>query len=167
MREHRFNLPDALVRWFMRLGFPVRQAVKRRLGLAHGGAFLAMRTAHDLLVVRHSYRPGFDFPGGGLRSAREDPRDAAARETVEELGVSVVATDLRYLGIVRRGFRGAHDRDHLFEWRCDALPAVRVDNREVVWAGPLSETNASRTDLEITVRWYLRRHARDLDLRYC
>lgn len=88
----------------------------------------------------------------------EAPHVAAARELHEELGLVIRPAELRLLGVVRRGFRGAPDRDLLFELRLDALPPVRVDNRELVWAGALSSTGAAWRDLQLPVRWYLRRH---------
>lgn len=143
------------------MGFPIRQWLRRKLGLANGGAFVVIRDQDDVLVVRHSYRPRLDVPGGGIRRG-EAPRDAALRELHEETGVCAVAEDLRYLGRVRRGFCRRPDRDHVFEYRTDMLPAVHVDRRELIWAGGLASARSGWSELEITLRWYLRRHAPDL-----
>ena len=155
---------DRVWQWLFKFGFRPRQWVRRRLGLARGGAFVAIRDDQDVLVVRHSYRPGVDLLGGGLEP-RETPLQAAVRELREETGAAVDPAAVTYLGVARRGFRGAQDRDHVLEWRVDRLPMLRVDNRELVWAGPLAESGAARKDLQIPVRWYLRRHAPDLARR--
>ncbi len=121
-----------------------------------GGAFVAVRSAEDVLVVRQSYRPGLDFPGGGLKVG-ERPEAAAARELAEEVGVTIVPADLCYLGTVRRGFRRGQSRDRLFELRLAELPDTVVDRREIIWAGSLSSVRASWRELQMPVRWYLRR----------
>lgn len=159
-------LPDRVCRWLFTVGFPLRQRLKGHLGLKRGGAFVVIRAGDDLLVVRHGYRRGLDLPGGGRRRG-ESSREAAAREINEEIGLTVAPEALRRLGAVRRGFRAHHERDDVFELRVAALPAVIVDHRELVWAGPLGEAAARWRDLQIPVRWYLRRYAPDLAPRRC
>lgn len=53
------------------------------------GAGVLMRH-HDgrILLVKPTYRDGWQFPGGGL-NANESPRRAARRETHEELGIDL------------------------------------------------------------------------------
>lgn len=155
------RLPDRIWRAIYKLGFPVRQWLRRRLGLERGGACVAIRSTNDVLVIRHSYRPGLDFPGGGLVRGERLAR-TAVRELEEETGLVVEESAIRDLGIVRRGFRGAQDRQRLFELRVSTLPDAIVDRREVVWAGPLRAAGARWHDLQMPVRWYLRRHAPEL-----
>ena len=154
--RRRFDLPPLFWRLALTLAFPVYRRLRLWRGRAIGGAFVAIRAPDDVLVVRHSYRPRLDFVGGGIERG-ESARDAAVREVREEVGITPAPGALRELGRIRRGFRPVDEVDTLFEWRVDHLPAVRVDGREVVWAGGLRSIAFDRRDQEITVRWYLRR----------
>jgi 8-oxo-dGTP pyrophosphatase MutT (NUDIX family) len=44
-----------------------------------------------VVLVRHSYAPGWHFPGGGVRRG-EPPEDAVLRELREEIGLTHAAT---------------------------------------------------------------------------
>jgi len=160
------GLPDVFWRVVLTLAFPVYRRARLWTGRARGGAFVAIRAPDDVLVVRHSYRPRVDFVGGGIE-AGETALAAAIREVREEIGVTPPADALRELGRVRRGFRRVDETDTLFEWRVDALPAIEVDGREVVWAGGLRTLPWDRRDQDLTVRWYVRRFAPGLRPERC
>ena len=69
-----------------------------------------------VLLVRHTYLPGWHFPGGGVEPA-ETAEMAAARETMEETGY---ATDGRpvLLGFyLNRTAGGARDHVAVYVWR--------------------------------------------------
>jgi 8-oxo-dGTP pyrophosphatase MutT (NUDIX family) len=140
--------------------FPLYQRFRLWRGRQLGGAFVAIRSADDVLVVRHSYRPHLDFVGGGIEPG-ENARTAALRELREELDIAPPPQALRELGRVRNGFRPVDETDTLFEWRVETLPEVDVDGREVVWAGGLRTVAFRRQDLAVAVRWYLHRFATD------
>ncbi|MEO0677675.1 MAG: NUDIX domain-containing protein [Pseudomonadota bacterium] len=53
-----------------------------------GVKVMAFNDAGEVLLVRHSYRPGFMLPGGGV-DAGETVRQGALREMEEEAGVTV------------------------------------------------------------------------------
>lgn len=57
-----------------------------------GSSCAIVRDDGSWLLVRHSYRPGWSLPGGGLAGA-EDPEATARREMREELGVEVELGD--------------------------------------------------------------------------
>lgn len=55
-----------------------------------GVRFLLHDEAGRVLLVKHTYTPGWHFPGGGVDPG-ETARDAAVREVHEETGVEVAA----------------------------------------------------------------------------
>ncbi len=88
----------------------------------------------ELLLIRTSYRPWYSVPGGGVHRG-EAPRLAAARELREEVGIAVEPDALRALGEFVVHHTWIEDHVHAFELRLEAHPPLRVDRREVVWAG--------------------------------
>lgn len=65
------------------------------------GAKLALFIGDNLAVILRDTRPDIPWPGrwdlpGGGREGDESPADCALRETREELGLAVAATDLRW-----------------------------------------------------------------------
>ncbi len=75
-----------------------------------GAAVILVRNG-EVLLVRHSYRPGWFMPGGGIR--RGEPLDAAARREVrEETGADV--HELRLLGIYDSFGEGRSDHIAIF-----------------------------------------------------
>ncbi|MFP5318023.1 MAG: NUDIX hydrolase [Acidimicrobiia bacterium] len=73
------------------LPMPLRLfAVRRMTPSFYVGAICVIERADGaLLLIRHSYKPAWGFPGGFLQRG-ESPHDAARRETREEVGVDVV-----------------------------------------------------------------------------
>jgi 8-oxo-dGTP diphosphatase len=99
----------------------------------HHGAIVAIWCNERILMVRQSYRRGPSLPGGGINRG-EDPRDAACRELVEELGLVVEPGDLTLVRemVVDWDFRRDHVR--IFEIGLNAEPEIRIDHREIVAA---------------------------------
>ena len=56
---------------------------------------IALTPEGEIVLVRHSYLPGWYCPGGG-RGRREEARDAAIRELREEIGMTAYGT-VRFL----------------------------------------------------------------------
>ncbi|MGZ4276149.1 MAG: NUDIX hydrolase [Solirubrobacteraceae bacterium] len=107
---------------------------------AHG-VKCVVRHGHDVVFVRHTYgdREDWELPGGGIRRG-EEPRDAAAREAREELGVDVA--DWRPLGSFQARGYGRVVTISCFEGR-PATRALELDLGEIaearwapVWAPP-------------------------------
>jgi 8-oxo-dGTP pyrophosphatase MutT (NUDIX family) len=88
LRRASYRAAHAGLRLYWRIARPQTRGVK--CVVRHGDA---------VLFVRHSYgdRRQWELPGGGIKRG-EDPRDTAAREANEELGLDLA--DWRKLGTV-------------------------------------------------------------------
>jgi 8-oxo-dGTP pyrophosphatase MutT (NUDIX family) len=73
------------------------------------GARVMLIDGDKVLLIRHTYVPGWQFPGGGVDPG-ETVEAAARREVVEETGYSVVGP-LELFGIYHN--RIATNRDHV------------------------------------------------------
>jgi len=84
-RLHLFAL-----RLYRRLPVRGRRFVVRRVApdFTVGAMCIVERADGHILLVRHSYRRRWGVPGGLLKK-REEPTDAARRETFEEVGLAV------------------------------------------------------------------------------
>lgn len=58
-------------------------------------------TAGNILLVKPDYQEDWQFPGGGA-NALEEPKAAAVREVLEEIGLAIHADDLHIVGTVFR-----------------------------------------------------------------
>ncbi len=84
-----------------------------------------------VLLVKHSYVPGWYFPGGGVE-AGESVIEALAREVGEEAGATL-AVPAQLYGIYRNA--RADSRDHVAFFVCrewERSAAFKLPNREIV-----------------------------------
>jgi 8-oxo-dGTP pyrophosphatase MutT (NUDIX family) len=111
---------DRLRRVAFRVGYHVLRVwwfVRRP---QHRGAKCVITRGDDVLLIRHTYGPRdqWDLPGGGVHR-RERPRDAARRETREELGVDL--SEWRALGDLFERIDFKHDTLCCFHAAVDGL----------------------------------------------
>lgn len=116
---------DGCARMVFRAGYRTLKALPYLRKSGSVGVGVVIRHKDRVLAVRHSYRPGYDIPGGGV-GRRERPRDTAVRELAEELSLRIDPHALVY--------KRRHHRSHLFELTFEKEPDIRVDNREVIEA---------------------------------
>jgi 8-oxo-dGTP pyrophosphatase MutT (NUDIX family) len=75
--------------WLMRLAFTAMRVQWWLLRPVMVGVRLILLQDNQVLLVRHTYTPGWNFPGGSLKRG-ETPSEAAAREAREEAGAELL-----------------------------------------------------------------------------
>ncbi len=87
-----------------------------------------------VLLVRHTYTPGWQFPGGGVEPF-ETAEAAAARESLEETGYRVSGPAVLHGVFLNRIAGGGRDHVALYVWRsCEQVRAFRT-NVEIAECG--------------------------------
>lgn len=86
--------------------------------------------ARQILLVTHSYSPGWGLPGG-LMNRREDPATTAQREIFEELGLDI---ELSGLGVAVQT-PGRYHFNFLFTAGIDAAAADAVESHSAEITG--------------------------------
>jgi ADP-ribose pyrophosphatase YjhB (NUDIX family) len=121
----------------LKLGHRVLQRALLAYGRLSRGMTLGVRAVlleeGAVLLVKHSYVPGWYLPGGGVE-AGEAVGEALAREIREEAGATLTGPP-RLFGLYRNA--KADSRDHVALYVCrdwERTADFRVPNREIVAA---------------------------------
>jgi 8-oxo-dGTP pyrophosphatase MutT (NUDIX family) len=116
---------------------PIFRVVSRMgRGLTLGVRGLVVDEAGRVLLIEHTYTPGWYMPGGGVERG-ETTEQALARELVEEAGVEVVGRP-RLLSIHSNHVK--FPGDHVLIYRVDRWTPCRATSRgeihAVEWFAP-------------------------------
>ena len=134
-------------RWALTAAYKILRRWKMLTKASNRGAGVAVWYQDQILVVRHSYRPGWSLPGGQIKK-NELPRSAASRELWEEVGIQTAPERLIQV-------RESPPGKFLFECHLHTRPVLKIDNREIIEARFLDPAAISDADnvLYPYLRW--------------
>jgi 8-oxo-dGTP diphosphatase len=119
------------------------------------GAIVAIWHEGRVLLIKKSYRKRWSVPGGMVNKG-ETWKQAAVRETFEEVGLQIHEKDLMFIVEVA-GDIGPRDRAHFFQVEIDGPVDIEIDRREIRIAEFVEPEEALKRTLDENIRDYLRK----------
>ena len=95
------------------------------------GSYCLIFVDDYLLIIKNSYKTYWTVPCGGINKG-EEPIDAAIREVEEEVGLNLEAQRVSFIKVILNTTEYKKDRIHLFNYRMNSFPEVKIDDKEVV-----------------------------------
>lgn len=122
-------IKDRVWQQVFKLGFPIALFLSRFQKRQYLGTLIVIRVGNSVLLLRSSYRREWNLPGG-RQKVGESAEAAVRRELSEETGISVgqILATKTISGV----WHGRAEKISFFEARIDILPAIRIDNREII-----------------------------------
>ena len=118
------------------------------------GVYIAVWYDKKILLIKNSYKKQFTIPCGRLKHG-ENLMAAAARELSEEVNLRVSESELKFIGQYKFKYKYVSEVGHFFKLEVSHLPNIKVDEREVVWAGFTAPDKALSLELNPLVRSYI------------
>ena len=118
-----------------------------------GTRAIILNSKNEILLVKHTYTPGWHFPGGGVDKG-ESPRQAIIREVKEELNLTLSKEKLQFIGkkTYNHHLKNRIDRSHLYAF------AACMPRRELDMQRNPEETSVIFMTSEAALRRALRTH---------
>jgi ADP-ribose pyrophosphatase YjhB (NUDIX family) len=98
-----------------------------RRGLTLGVRAIVRSEDGKFLLVRHSYMPGWHFPGGGVEKG-QTTEQALSSELWQETGLQFVGKPVRH-GVFHN--KAVSTRDHVLAYRCNVKGNVEARPRSM------------------------------------
>lgn len=115
---------------FYKIAHICKRIVQRCLNMSTVGVkALIINRNMEILLVKHTYMPGWHLPGGGLNPG-ESPKDAIIREIKEEAAISVKGT-LELFHVYAHLILGASDYPILYIIREFEMLPHKPDPKEI------------------------------------
>lgn len=150
-----FQTPfDCAYRIALRVAYPALVVWWRMRSTSCVGCAVAVWHDGRLLFVRHSYKPGYSLPGGGI-GRHETAAMAASRELREEVGIDAAPDILSPVGDAMPRDGSNDSAANMFEYRPAGKPDVRIDNREIVEARFVTPEEANELGVGRQMRTYM------------